>query len=218
MQERIPGDRKKSSRALTVILCILAVILAGGGVLSWAVLSDPNKGAAAAVTASADAVLGQLKNSVISGQPCSISIDEMNRYLAYRFSSGQKQSGLSDVVILDAEGNTLDCYLPILWKGKKFGVTANVTPSFDPEDNLLLFQVNSVTVGRLPVDSAWALSLAAKYLPSDAAAAGTTVSYTAPQETLTVSGISAKVSLSSLSVEDSRIQIGTAVEYSLTIG
>lgn len=184
-------EKSRAGKVLTAALSVAAVLLFAACVLSWLVLNDPQAGKVLPAQPS-DAVAKTVLKSVVTGQECGFTPDEMSGYLQYlivKEDGAADGGGIEAAVLTAGSENTADLYLPVRYRGKSFGITVNVTPSCDAEEDRMVFRVNSLKIGRLPVDPVWALSLVKDRLP-----AGLTVQENA---------VSREASLLSLSAGDS---------------
>lgn len=209
--------KKQSHRAVTVVLIVLAVLLAAAGILSWMVFSDPNAGRGLESVKPAETLAADVAKSAVSGKESSISVDEVNGYLAYLYqkSNTAKKDGsmkIQAVAISNASGNSADFYLPVLYHGKHFGVVLNITPSLDSTNNRLLFQVNSARVGRLPVPAGWVLNASKSRLPESISVSGSTISCESPSIEASASGISASLKVEDFRMENGLLEIGSKAE------
>lgn len=152
--EEVHGKRKGWIIVLSVVAAILIVI----GILTAMALNDPGRNSAP-VPASTGSMFTKLGAAALSGEPAQITQDELNGLLTSRFGSMPPQCIIK-------EDKTLDVYVPVNYKGIRIGVTANVAMKFNPSRQQLSMQLNSVSVGRLPISPALALRLAKNRLPS----------------------------------------------------
>lgn len=211
---------KQNHKAVTVILIVLAVLIAAVGVLSWMVLNDPNAGKGLENIQASDALPKAVAKSAVTRQESSFSVDEVNGYLAYLFqkSNVSKKDGsmkVQAVAISNASGSSADLYLPVSYQGKHLGVVLNVTPSLDSTNNKLLFQVNSAQVGRLPVPAGWALEKVRSHLPEGFSASDNTISCESPAIEASVSGITASLKVGDFKMENGCLKIGSQAEIKI---
>ena len=165
IQPRHMQGKRRGPRALTVVLSVLAVLLAAFCVLSWMLLDDPNAGRT--MERPSDPVTGKALAAAVSGGECTLTPREVSGFLnGVLQKKGTSGSAFSAVSVTAAQGGTADVYVPARYAGKTFGVSLNLSPSFDPRTERMLFQVNSVRVGRLPVPKGWALGMIESRLPS----------------------------------------------------
>ena len=165
MQPRHMQGKRRGPRALTVVLSILAVILAAFCVLSWMLLDDPNAGRT--MERPSDTVTEKAVAAAASGEECALTPQEvsgfLNNMLQKKKASG---SALSSVSVTAGKSGTTDVYVPVRYAGKTLGVSMNLSPSFDPQSERMLFTVHSMRVGRLPVPKKRALEMMESRLPS----------------------------------------------------
>lgn len=210
---------KRSNRALTVALSILVVIVAAAGILSWMFLNDPNAGKGLENTQPSEALALTAIQSAATGKEASFSPAEVNGYLAYlltrKNSDGSGSLKIRGAAVTAIQGNTADVYLPVTYRGHPLGITMNLTPSADPANNRLNFQVNSLRVGYLPVSPAWALNLAKNRLPASFTTEGTTLSYALPKMEASAANVTAKLTVSSLRMAEGAMKLGTKTNVSI---
>lgn len=209
--------KKQGHRTVTVILIILAVLLAAAAILSWMVLNDPNAGKGLENVKPTETLAADAAKSALTGKESSISVDEVNGYLAYLFqgSNLSKKGGsvkLQAVALSNASGNSTDLYLPVLYHGKHLGVVLNLTPSLDTANNRFLFQVNSARVGGLPVPVSWVLDAGKSRLPESFTVTGNTISCESPSIQASISGISASLKVNDFHMDNGLLKIGSKAE------
>lgn len=215
-----PVYAKRSGRGITVFLSILAVLLAAAAVLSWMVLSDPNAGKGLDTVAPSDAVAEQLLQSAVTGKECRFSTEQTNGLLANLLQTYNKNKSTSDtriraIAVADAQGDRVDLYVPVRYKGKNLGVMLSVTPSLSSDGSQLVFRVNSAHVGRLPVPPGLLLSFAKKRLPSGFTLDGTVVSCQAPSLILFVHNVSGSLKINDFRMENGQLKIGAKTSVSI---
>ncbi len=207
------APRKKKHGALTAILVILLVLLAAVGVVSWLAFSDPYAGRGLENAVPSEAIPQTLAKSVFTGKECDFSTDEVNGYLAYLFRKNKtdaSKGGLQPqaVAVAGASGDSANLYIPVTYGGKRFGVSLNVIPSLDVSAGRLLFRVNSVHVGRLPVPVGWTLKKAEGRLPKGFSRDGNTVFCAAPALKLAMPGVvSASAKLTEFRLENGMLTL-----------
>lgn len=213
--------RKEKSRAgkvLTAALSVLAVLLFVVCVLSWLVLNDPQAGKVLPAQPS-NAVAKTVLKSVVTGQECGFTPDEMSGYLQYLIA---KESGAADgdgieaAVLTAGTDNTANLYLPVRFRGKSFGVTANVTPSCDSEEDRMVFRVNSMKIGRLPVNPAWALGFVKDRLPGGLTVQGSEVSREASLLSLSAGDSSADLKVTQLGMRGGLVRLKASGKVNLS--
>lgn len=210
--DRRTAPRKKRSSALTVVLVILAVLLAATGVVSWLVLSDPYAGMGLERVEPSDALAQTFAKSAVTRKECSFSTGEVNSFLAYlykKYDMGKEKRNirLRAVAVAGSSGDSADVYLPVAYRGKNFGVSLNVTPSLDASSGNLSFRVNSAHIGRLPVPVDWVLAKAESRLPNGLSRSGNTVSCAAPSLKASLLNVSASVSLGKFKLENGTLKL-----------
>lgn len=223
MEEYFPAPaapQPKRNNAPAVVLGALAAVLAVLLVLTLLLFSDPCAGRGLENVQPSDALASDFLKSAAAQQECSFTPDDLNPFLAYVFrksGAGSERHGVTLLcaAVADASGDSADVYLPAAWKGKRFGVLANVTPSLDSAGNRLLFRVNSVRVGRLPVPVGFALDRAEDLLPEGFERSGSTISCAAPSLDASAFFVSASVRVSKFSMEDGALKIAASAEISI---
>lgn len=216
-----PDSSGGAGRAVTICLTVLAVLLAAAAVLSWMVLNDPNAGKGLDTVTPSDAVVKQLLQSAVTEKECSFSAEQINGLLAsllQRYNKTESASGLEirAIAVADAQGDSANLYLPVRYKGKNIGFTLNVTPSLSPDGTKLTFRVHSARAGRLPVPAGLLLKYGQEKLPSDFTVDGNVISCQTPSLTLSVLNLSGTLKISSLRMENGRLDIGTKTSVSVT--
>lgn len=218
---RLTAENHKPSRALTAVLAVLAVLLAAFGVLSWLAFSDSYAGLGFEQTEPSDELLKNFALAAASGKEASCSADEVNAFLAYLFQkngAGAEKNGMQllAAAVVGGSGDSADVYLPVLYRGKRFGIVLNVTPSLDASEGTLSFHVNAVHVGKLSVPPEWFLSKAESRLPDGFTRSGSTLRCAAPSVSAEVLGVTASVRLSEFRMEDGFLKLSTALN--VTVG
>lgn len=221
--DRYSASPAGHGRALTVVLSILAVLLAAAAVLSWMALHDPYAGKGLDSVAPSDAAVKQLMQSAVTGKECSFTADQTNGLLSYLMQKYKKSeaasgSGIQAAAVASASGNSADVYVPVRYRGRTFGVLLRVTPALSSDGTKLEFRVDSARVGLLTVPKGWLLKAAAKKLPEDFTLEGDTVSCPCPSLTLSVLNFSGTVKIASMSMEDGMLKIGAKAALSVTGG
>lgn len=217
MEMKYAVPQKHGHKAVTVVLIILAVLLAAAGVLLWMVLSDPNAGRGLDKIQATDTLPKEVATAAIARKECSFSVDDVNGYLAFLFQKyeAEKKGGsvkIQAMAISGASGKSADLYLPVEYNGKHLGVVLNLTPSLDSTNNRLLFQVNSAQIGRLPVDPGWLLQKTKNRLPQRFSVSDNTISCESPSVEASVLKISASVKLGDLRMENGALKVGAKTE------
>lgn len=200
---------KKRSKALTIILWILVLILAAAAVLSWLVFNG-SEDAWKKQAAKPSAALGEsVIKSALTGKEQSFSSSEADGFINYILQN--HRSGIfskTDYAALRLAGDgTADIYVPVQYKGKMLGITMNFIPSCDTSGNRLVFKIKSFYIGRLPVKPSWALKMAKNKMPSGFTAENDTVYYSMPQIKTTIGALSAKAQISELKAEAAAFKI-----------
>jgi hypothetical protein len=212
---------KKENGAITAVLVILAVLLAAVGIVTLLAFNDPYAGRGLESVSPSGELPQSLAKAAISGKEAVFSRDEVNGYLAYLFQKHESDGQHGGVKLLavaaaDASGDSADLYLPVTWRGKRFGVSLNVTPSLDATGGKLLFRVNSARVGRLPVPTDWVLTRVESRLPEGLERDGDTVFCAVPSLKAEFGTVSASASLTQLRLNDGELTL--AAGASVTIG
>lgn len=226
MEAIVPSGRfrapkpKKKNRGAAVALGVLAVLLAAVLVLSQLAFSDPCAGRGLENVAPSDELAKTFLTSAVSQRESSFSPADINPFLAYLFrktDAGKEKRNvkLLAAAVADASGDSADVYLPMEYRGKRFGVLVNVTPSLDAEAGRLLFRVNGVRVGRLPVPVNRALDLAESRLPKGFSRSGDTISCAEPTVSASVLFVSASVRLGELRMENGSLKLSAVTKISV---
>lgn len=218
MNAKHARGKSGGSKALTVVLSVLAVILAAVCVLSWLVLNDPEAGKAQTAQPS-DAIAKTVLKSAVTGEECSFTPAEMSGYLQYLVEKENGKAGGSEIeaaVLTAAPDDTMDLYLPVSFHGKSLGIAMNVAPSCDETNNRLVFTVRSMRIGRLPVSPEWALGLVKDRLPGGLSAQGDTVYRDASLLSLNAGDASADLKITQLGLKDGRITLKVSGKVSLS--
>lgn len=206
---RVP---QKKHGALTVVLVILVILLAAAAIVSWLALSDPYAGRGLENIRPSDSLQQTFLKSALKKDESSFSKDEVNGYLAYLFQKNEvgKRTGTLQpqaIAVADASGGNADFYIPVVFRGKRLGVSLNVTPSLDASASRLLFRVNSVRVGRLSVPVGWALKKADGHFPKGFSRDGNTVFCAAPALKASVGSVSVSFGLGEFRLENGTLKL-----------
>ena len=132
MQPRHIGGRSRGRTALTVILSLLAVLLAVFCILSWMLFSDPNAGVA--LPKPSDTAVSKVAAASISGRETALTPEEVGGWLNGLLQDNAEASsrmGVSALSVTAGKDSTANVYFPVKYKGKRFGVLVNLAPSFD---------------------------------------------------------------------------------------
>ncbi|MCI1966716.1 MAG: hypothetical protein LKJ17_11400 [Oscillospiraceae bacterium] len=166
MQPKHMRKKGGGSRAVTVILSVLAVLLGALCVLSWMLFSDPNAGKS--MPQPSDDAASKVVAASVSGASVSLTAEEVGGWLNFLIrenSDTAADTGLTALSVTTKQDNTADIYFPVQYSGKTFGVTMNLSLSFDAAAEQMKFFINSVHVGRLPVPVGYALDMMGEKLP-----------------------------------------------------
>lgn len=211
-------EKRRGSGVLTGFLSILVVLLAALCVLSWMLLSDPNAGRR--MEAPSDAALGKVVPAAVAGQECSLTPQEVSAWLNSMLQEKGAGGGseVSAVSVTAGTDGTADVYFPVQYLGRTFGVLMNVTPSFDADAEQMRFAVNSVRIGRLPVPAGWALSRMEGHLPDSLTRDGDAlVCSTKTMFAASYGGVSARLKMTGLKLEDGLFKLKFAAEVGLSL-
>jgi hypothetical protein len=197
------GKAKKGSKAVTAVLSVLAVLLAAAAAVTWMAFNGSDDLWKKQSAEPSKAIEETAVKSAVTGKEVSFSADEAGGYLNYLLQKHRSGlfSGTGYAALKLAGGDTADIYVPVVYKGKTFGVTVNFVPSYDEKTERLVFKVKSLHVGRLPVKPSWALKAVKDKLPSGFTAEGGTVYYDMPAIEASVGAVSAEVRLTQLKAE-----------------
>lgn len=212
--------RRTANIIITVVLSILAVLLVALAILTSLMLSDPNAERINENIPVSKDLEAKLFTAAVTGKECSVTADEVNQYLEYRRSIRStmpmiKGAVIKRVVLSFREDNTADAYLPVQFKGKHFGVSVLFTPTFDEEKKQIVFRVEQIKVGRLPIPPRWALELIEDSLPDGFSADEAEVRVAAPSRKLEYMGASAEVGVADLRIEDGNLKIKTRTNVNI---
>ncbi|MDF1493248.1 hypothetical protein [Caproiciproducens sp. CPB-2] len=152
---------------MSVPVLLLAVV----GILFALALNDPNAPLAPGGETDSSAVTAKLLVAAGTGKPAELTGEEVGALMTQKLAQNG-QRAVSGVRLTVNSDNTVDAYLPVSYKGMKLGVSANLTVGWDSAKKEIRAAVNSVKIGRLPVDPAWALSHAMDSLPKGAGREG----------------------------------------------
>lgn len=214
-----PAPQKKNT-ALTIVLIVLAVLIAAFGVVSWLALNDPLAGKGYDNVTPSDSLPKTFIEAAVKQSECSFSKDDVNGYLAYLFQKHNAGTAKKNVKLLAAaitggNGNSVDLYLPVEYHSKRFGILLNVTPSLDKTEERLLFRVNTAHVGRLPVSVGWLLQKAESRLPSGLLLEGSTISCKNPTASVSVLMVTASAKLSEFRMENGILKTAASLQVSV---
>jgi len=157
-------NRKRGRKPLAIVLSVLVLLLAVIGILSAMVLSDPNEPLAGNTDASAVSAKIAIAAAAATGKPAQLTGEEVGAMLSQKLAQG-KQSTVRGVRLTVNSDNTVAAYLPVVYKGIKLGVSANLTVGWDGTKNGIRVAVNSMRIGRLPVNPARMLLRVKEKLP-----------------------------------------------------
>lgn len=172
-------NRKRGRKPLAIVLSVLVLLLAVIGVLSAMVLNDPNEPLAGNTDASAASAKIAIAAAAATGKPAQLTGEEAGAMLSQKLAQG-RQSAVRGVRLTIKSDNTVAAYLPVVYKGIKLGVSANLTVGWDGTKNEIRAAVNSMKIGRLPVNPAQMLPRVKEKLPQGVEEQGG-VLYIAPQ-------------------------------------
>jgi hypothetical protein len=160
-------EKRSGARALTAVLSVLAVLLAALCALSWMLLSDPNAGRS--MPKPSDRAVSKVIAASIAGKEAVLTPEEVSGWLnglLLNHKNPESDVAVTALSVTAKQDGTADVYLPVEYHGRRFGVTMNLSPSYDEAEEQMKFAVNSVHVGRLPVPVSSALDFMEKKLPS----------------------------------------------------
>lgn len=201
--------QKSGRKPLIIVLCIVVALLVIIGIVFGLALSDPNPPIVPGTKASAGTA--KLVAAVATGVPAHLSAEEVNDILAEKLakSKGTKVLGVRLTVNSD---QTVNAYMPVNYKGVRFGLNANLT-LVSAEENTIAARVNSVQIGRLPANKGWTLSLLQKKLPKQVSLDGDVLRLnTQMLDTYLLQDI-VGININSLSTEDQGFVIGVSGNF-----
>nr|WP_319487484.1 hypothetical protein [uncultured Caproiciproducens sp.] len=204
-------DRKRGGKLLVILLSVIVLLLAVAGILFGLAMSDPNEPLPPDGKTDSSAVAVKLVSAAATGEPAKLTGEEVSAMLTQKLAQG-KQSAVQGVRLTVNSDNTVAAYLPVVYKGIKLGVSANLTVGWDATKNLIRVAVNSMKIGRLPVNSARMLSRVKDKLPQGVEVQGSVLSiapdllgaYAMPND--------AMANISGLSVEDQKFVVNVTAD------
>lgn len=198
--------QKRSKKPLIIILSFVALLLVILGVAFGLALSDPN----VPITASGQTNTGVVKiiKAAVTGAPAHLSAEEMNAILAEKLAGGS-QTKVRGVRFTINPNDTVDVYLPIDYKGVKFGMSGNLTFGAAAEKQISA-TVNSIRIGRLPVNPAWLLQYGKEVLPKEISVNGSVLQVDSSLIGTYILANDAPASISSLTVADQSFVVGVS--------
>lgn len=158
-------NQKRGNKPLAIVLSVLVLLLAVIGVLSAMALSDPNEPLTENTDASAASAKIAIAAAATTGKPAQLTGEEASAMLSQKLAQGGKQNDVRGVRLTVNSDNTVAAYLPVTYKGIKLGVSANLTVGWDGTKNEIRVAVNSMKIGRLPVNPARMLLRVKEKLP-----------------------------------------------------
>jgi hypothetical protein len=198
--------KKSGGKPLIIILSVVALLLIILGILFGLALSDPNEPITPGTKASAGAA--KLVASVATGVPARLSCEEANDIVAARLAKSEQTKVKSMRFTINSD-HTVNAYLPVEYKGMKFGMNANVTLSAADEKQICA-TVNSMNIGRLPVNPAWALQNGKAVLPKDISVDGNALHINTRLLDTYVLEDMVGININSLMVEDQSFVVGVS--------
>ncbi len=160
--------QKHGKKPLIIVLSVVILLLATLGILFGLALNDPNVPITADET---DTAVAKIITAAAAGKPTHLSAEEMGAILTAKLAQS-KQTKVRGVRFSINSNNTVDAYLPVVYKGVKFGVSANLMVSSNTAEKQICAVVNSIKVGRLPVNPVWLLQYGKAELPNSVSANG----------------------------------------------
>jgi hypothetical protein len=174
---QIRKEKSGGNRILTVVLSVAAGILIILGILTALVLSTPHANQINKPVAPSGELMKKVLTGAISGQECSLTEDEVNGFIGQKYVPGSLPTihgaVIRRVILSFREDNTADVFLPLEYQSRVYDVSANLTPSYS--GGQLVMRVNSVDIGRLPVNPAWAVPMLMEAMPSAFTVNGTDI-------------------------------------------
>lgn len=198
--------QKSGKKPLIIILSVVILLLVVLGILFGLALSDPNEPITAVKQTSTGTV--KLVKAAVTGEPASLTVDEMNSILAAKFAKST-QSKINGIRLSIGSNHAVNAYVPINYKGIKFGVSANLTVGA-AADKQISATVNSMKIGRLPVDPAWLLQNGKASLPSGIRVNGNILTMDTSLLDTYVVGDMVGVNLNSLTVADDQFVVSVS--------
>lgn len=198
--------QKSGKKPLIITLSVVVLVLAILGVTFGLALNDPNE----PITAGNQAETGitKLVAAAVTGVPANLSSEEVNDILAAKLTENT-QSKIKGIRFTINNDQTVDAYLPVGYKGIKFGVSANLTVSTATE-NQVSATVNSMKIGRLPINPSQVLKYGKAILPNEITMDGNVLRVNTEQLKVYVLENMVEVNVSSLTVSDKNFVVGVS--------
>jgi uncharacterized protein YpmS len=205
------------TRILTMILSILAILLAVLCISVWMLFNDPNAGRS--LPSPSDAAISKVVSAVVSGTEVQLTQEEVGGLLNFYLensASDDSETGVTAVSVAANEDGTVDFYAPVRYRGKVFGVVVNTFPSFDSSSEQLKFDVKSVQVGRLSIPVNLAMNFMESRLPSALSRDGNTfICDTKSLFYVNYSGLSVRLKMTKLNLQNKIFTVQFQTELGL---
>ena len=198
--------QKRGKKPLIFIVSFVALLLMIIGILFALILNDPNQ--PIATGAKTDTGVAKLVKAAVTGAPAQLSSEEMNAILAAKLAKGT-QTKIKGVRFTINGDNTVDAYVPVDYKGIRFGVSANLTVAPAAEKQISA-TINSMKIGRLPVNPAWVLSYGKTVLPKEVGVDGNVLHVNADLLNTYVLENMVGANISSLTVANQNFVVGVS--------
>ncbi|XOQ48610.1 MAG: DUF2140 domain-containing protein [Eubacteriales bacterium] len=188
---------RKRSKIRIIMLSVFVFLLAAAGIAYALARSDPNPPLAAAEHA--DGIAVRMMQAAVTGEPVCLTEEEAGFLLSRSLTRDKRIQG---VRLSINDDQTVNVYVPVLYKQMPLGISAVVAPGLDSASKQITAAVQSVRIGRLPVPPGWFLSQVKKEAPDRFQVQGNTVR----MQSSLLSGLSLSngniLHLSGLSVSD----------------
>lgn len=159
-------QKRSGKKPLFIVLSVFAGILMIIGILTFLMLSDPNRNVG--TVAKSDSIVAKLGIAALSGEPARLTAEELNGFLAEKFPSQTPRCYINP-------DDTVGVYIPVNYKGIHLGVISNFTVGYNSSQEQIFAEIHSLQIGRLPVQPALAMSLLKGEFPQGVTVTGNVV-------------------------------------------
>ncbi len=203
-------EESKGNRILTIVLSVAAGVLVIFGILTALVLSTPHAEQINQPVAPSNELTKKVLAGVLSGEECAVTEEEMNAFIDQKLvlnSSLPSVNGalIRRVILSFREDNTADVFLPVVYHNRVYDVSVNLTPSFS--GGQLVLRVNTVHVGRLPVNPAWVIPSLKHAMPKAFTLSGTDIRVDGSVFQYSQSGVSAELNITDIRLENRMLKL-----------
>ncbi len=203
-------EKSKGNRILTIVLSVAAGILVIIGILITLALSTPHAEQINQPIAPSNELAKKVLAGALSGEECSVTEEEINGFIDQKMAlsshfTSVNGAAIRRVILSFREDDTADAFLPIVYQNRAYDVSVNLTPSFS--GGQLAMRVNSVHVGRLPVNPVWVIPTLKEALPETFTVSGTEIRMDGSVFHYKQSGVSADLNLSDIRLENRMLKL-----------